>query len=206
MDLQKLAGTLLSGDVLSGLSEKSGASKSDVKNVLTQVLPSLLSGAENQAKNSDTAESFTKALSSHAKSDTGNLLDFLGNVDLEDGAKIIGHLLGSETSATTKSVSKKTGVSSGTVSTILDAAGPLLMSLLGQQAEEDDDKESPLGDLVGSLLSNVDVGDLLMSLLTDEDDSSSKKKSKKKTSKKKKSTSSNGLGDILSTVLGKLLK
>lgn len=202
MDIQKLAGTLLSSDAISGLSKKSGASKSEVKSVLTQVLPSLLSGAENQAKDSSTAGSFAKALASHAKDDTGNLLDFLGNVDLEDGSKIIGHLLGGSTSGTTKTVAKKTGVSSGKVSTILSAAAPLLMSLLGQQAEEDEDKDSGVGGLIGSLLSNVDLGDLLTGLLTDDDDSSSKTKKKKSTKK----SSDSGIGSLLSGILGKLLK
>lgn len=203
MDIQKLAGTLLSSDVLSGLSKKSGASKSEVKSVLTQVLPSLLSGAQSQADGSDTTDSFTKALASHAKDDTSDLLGFLKNVDLEDGSKIIGHLLGGNTSGTTKSVAKKTGVSSSKVTTILSGAAPLLMSLLGQQAEEDDDKDSGIGGLMGSLLSNVDIGDLLTGLLTD-DDSSSKSKSKKKKSSKKSSDS--GVGSLLSGLLGKLLK
>jgi len=203
MDIQKLAGTLLSSDALSGLSKKTGASKSEVKSVLTQVLPSLLSGAQSQADSADTAEGFAKALASHAKDDTGDLLGFLKNVDLEDGGKIIGHLLGGNTSSTTKAVAKKTGVSSSKVSDILSGAGPLLMSLLGQQADEDDDKDSGIGILMGSLLSNVDLGDLLTGLLTD-DDSSSKSKSKKKKNSKKSSDS--GLGSLLSGLLGKLLK
>lgn len=202
MDIQKLAGTLLSSDVISGLSKKSGATKSEVKSVLTQVLPSLLSGAENQAKDSSTAGSFAKALASHAKDDTGNLLDFLGNVDLEDGSKIIGHLLGADKSAATKTVAKKTGVSSTKVSTILSAAGPLLMSLLGQQAQEDEEQDSGVGGLIGSLLSNVDVGELLTGLLTDDDSSSSKTKKKKSSAK----SSDSGIGSLLSGLLGKLLK
>lgn len=203
MDIQKLAGTLLSSDVLSGLSKKSGATKSEVKNVLTQVLPSLLSGAENQAKDSSTAGSFAKALASHAKDDTSDLLGFLKNVNLEDGAKIIGHLLGGSSSGTAKTVSKETGVSASKVSKILSAAAPLLMSLLGQQADEDDDKDSGIGGLMGSLLSNVDLGDLLTGLLKD-DDTPAKSKSKKKKSSKK--SSDGGVGSLLSGLLGKLLK
>ena len=62
---------------------------------------------------------------------------------------------------------------------------------------------------MGALLENVDVGELLMGLLTDDSDSSSgkdkkKKKTKKKKSKKKEET--NVLGDIVGSLLGKLLK
>lgn len=197
MDLQKLASTLLSSDAISGLSERSGASKADVKNVLSQVLPSLLGGADSQAKSEETAESFAAALASHAKNSTSDLTSFLGNVDLEDGGKIIAHLLGSDTDSTTASVSEKTGVSSSATSTIMSAAAPLLMSLLGQQADEDEDKDSGVAGLMGALLSNIDVGELLTGLLTDDDDSNAKPA---------ESSGSGGLGGIISGLLGKLLK
>ena len=96
MDLMKLAGTLLSSDSVKGLSDLTGTSKSDVTSVLTEALPALLNGATQQAKGKDTADGFASALSNHAKKDTCNLTDFLGNVDLADGAKIITHLLGSD--------------------------------------------------------------------------------------------------------------
>ncbi|MBQ8632565.1 MAG: DUF937 domain-containing protein, partial [Lachnospiraceae bacterium] len=91
MDLSKIAGSLLSSDSLKGLSNLTGASSSDVTSVLTSALPSLLSGATEQAKNESTAASFAGALAQHAKDDTSDLTSFLGNVDLADGAKIIGH-------------------------------------------------------------------------------------------------------------------
>lgn len=165
MDLQKLAGTLLSSDSVKGLSKLSGVSSKNVKNILSEALPSLLNGADAQAKNSDTTESFAAALTQHAKSDTGNLAGFLKNVDLSDGAKIIGHLLGSDSDSTTAKVAKKAGVSTSKTNTVLSAAAPLLMSLLGKQAEEDDGKDSGVADLMGSLLSNVDIGDVLTGLL-----------------------------------------
>lgn len=206
MDLQKLASTLLSADAVSGLSKRSGASSSEVKKVLTQALPILLGGADEQAKGKDTADGFAAALSSHAKSSTLDLSDFLGNVDLEDGSKIIGHLLGGKKASTTKAIAKKAGVSGNKTSTILEAAAPLLMSLLGQQADEDDNKDSGVGTLIGTLLSNVDVGELLVGLLTDDEDT--KKKSKKSSSKKssKKSAGSNDLGSVVGSLLSKLLK
>lgn len=193
MDLNKLASTLLSSDAINGLSQRSGASSGDVKKVLSQVLPSLLSGADGQAKNTDTAESFANALAQHAQSNTRDLSGFLGSIDLDDGAKIIGHLLGSNTASTTQSVSQATGVSGSQTSAIMSAAAPLLMSLLGQQADEDDDKDSGVANLMTSLLGNVDVGSLLTGLLTDNDDSG-------------KEESSGGIGSLLGGILGKLLK
>ena len=204
MDLKQLTGTLLSSDSIKGLSSLTGASKGEVSSVLTEALPALLNGANGQAKGSGTAKGFAEALAQHAKDDTGNLTGFLGNVDLGDGAKIIGHLLGSDKDSLTKAVSKKTGVSAAKIGQILSAAAPLLMSLLGKQADEDEEKESGVGALLGNLLDNVDVGDLLSSLTSTDTSSSSStgKKKKKKTAKKDSDSSASGLMSLL----GKFLK
>ncbi len=196
MDLSKLAGTLLSSDSIKGLSNLTGTSSNDITNVLTNALPSLLSGASEQAKNADTAESFANAIAQHAKDDTSNLGSFLGNVDLADGAKIISHLLGSGKEETVKKAAKASGVSENKTADILSAIAPMLLSLLGKQADEDDDKESGVGSLVGSLLDNVDVGSLLTGLIsTNTSESSSGKKDKKKAA-----------GGIIGGILSGLLK
>ena len=204
MDLKKLTSTLLSSDSIKGLSNLTGASKNEVSSVLTEALPALLSGANGQAKDAGTAKGFADALAQHAKDDTGNLAGFLGNVDLVDGAKIIGHLLGSDQDGVTKSVAKKTGVSASKIGQILAAIAPLLMSLLGKQADEDEEKESGVGALLGNLLDNVDVGSLLSGLTSTDASSSTStgKKKKKKAAKKDSESSASGLMGLL----GKLLK
>lgn len=203
MDLKKLTSTLLSSDSMKGLSNLTGASKDEVSSVLTEALPALLNGANGQAKDSGTAKGFADALAQHAKDDTGNLAGFFGNVDLGDGAKIIGHLLGSDQDSLTKSVAKKTGVSASKIGQILSAIAPLLMSLLGKQADEDEEKESGVGALLGNLLDNVDVGSLLSGLTsTDTSSGSSTGKKKKKTAKKDSESGASGLMGLL----GKLLK
>ena len=209
MDLSKIAGSLLSNDSLKGLSNLTGADNKDITNVLTSALPSLLSGATEQAKNESTAASFAGALAQHAKDDTSDLTSFLGNVDLADGAKIIGHLLGSDKEETVKKAAKASGVSEKKTGDILSAIAPMLLSLLGQQAEEDDDKESGASGLVGALLDNVDVGSLLSGLISTDTSSTStsgKKKpasGKKKPASSKKSDASGIIGGILSGLLKK---
>lgn len=165
MDLKKLAGSLLSSDAISGLGKLTGATGSDITSVLTSALPSLLSGANEQAKDSGTSEGFVNALAQHAKDDTSNLTSFLGNIDLTDGSKIISHLLGANESSVVKSVAKETGVSQKKTASILSAAAPLLMSLLGQQADDDKDSGLDIGGLIGGLVDNVDVTSLLTGLL-----------------------------------------
>ena len=94
MDITSLIGTLLSSDSITGVSKTTKASSNDVQSILAAALPALLSGAQAQAEDKNTAASFTKALATHGKKDTSDLSSFLGKVDMDDGSKIINHLLG----------------------------------------------------------------------------------------------------------------
>lgn len=204
MDINKLAGVLLGSDSINGLSNLADVSGNDVNSVLTAALPALLNGANDQAKGKDTTESFANALMQHAKADTKDVTGFLGNVDLEDGAKIIGHLLGAQKTEVTESVAEEAGVSNDKTELILSAAGPLLMSLLGQQADEDENKGSGVEVLLSMLLENVDLTELLTGTSSSAE---GKKGSKKKGSKKKaaKKEESSALGSIVNGLF-KLLK
>lgn len=196
MDLSALMGTLLSGASVQGMSQKTGASQNEVASVLSAALPQLLSGANQQSLNANTAESFAQALASHAKSDTTDLSAFLGGVDMDDGAKIVAHLLGAgNTETEKKKVAKASGVSSAKTGLILAAAAPLLMSLIGKQTASAQQKNTAVStsSLMGSLLGNADVGSLAAALLGASGNSKSKK------------DDGLDLGDV-ANLLGKLLK
>lgn len=195
MDINSLIGTLLSGDSISGVSKATKAKDKDVENVLSAALPTLLKSAKKQSEDKDTAEGFAKALLSHGKDDTSDLASFLDKVDLEDGGKIIGHLLGNDDDSV-KKIAKKSGVSTKEAGDILSAAAPLLMSLLGQESASKKSDSNVALELAGALLKNVDVGDLLGDLLGGDT-------KKKKPSKKKKD---NDAGEIIGDILGSLLK
>jgi len=191
MDLSAVMTTLMSSDALESISKKTGSSKSEVSDVLKDALPLLLAGANSQADDESTAESFTKALVKHSANDISDISGFFDGVDMEDGAKIIGHLLGSKTSSATKKLSKSSGASAKNTEKILAAAAPLLMSLLGQETKKSTKKKSSksdnaelIGTVVSAVLENVDVGEVLTDLLTDKDE----KKTTKKKSTTKKST------------------
>ena len=130
MDLSSIFGTILSKEGISGIAEKTGASSFDIKNVLSSALPQFLSGADKQNTDESTSQGFVNALSQHAESDTSNVSSFFGKVDLLDGAKIVGHLLGKDGS---DNVAAATGVNSANTSNILSSAALMFMSLLGKQ-------------------------------------------------------------------------
>ena len=194
MDINSLLGVLLSSDSVSGVSKATKADNNEVASVLNAALPMLLKGAKKQSEDKDTAESFATALLSHGKKDTSNLSSFLKNVDLDDGSKIIGHLLGKDDDSV-KKIAKSSGVSTKKTSDILSAAAPLLMSLLGQESAAKKSDSNVALELAGALLKNVDVGDLIGDLLGGDN-------KKKKSSKKK----DNDAGEIIGDILGALLK
>ncbi len=136
MDLNALLGTLLSGDSISNISQMTGTTQKDVKNVLSSVLPDLLNGAGLQATSEDTVEGFAGALQDHAKVDTSDALSFFSNVDPEDGYKILNHLLGSNRQEATKAAAERSGLSIGKTGLILAVLAPMLMSLLGKQTQQ----------------------------------------------------------------------
>ena len=166
MDLNALLSTMLSGESVSNLSQAAGVSTAEVQSVLGSALPSLLTGAQAQSEGSDTAESFTSALAQHSSEDTSNVAAFLNNVDMEDGSKIVAHLLGGDGKAIS-AISDQSGVSQRGTASILSAAAPLLMSLLGQQTSQSSQQSSGLNTagLMGLLLQNVDLGSLLSGML-----------------------------------------
>ena len=191
MDINALLGTLLSEESIAGLSQKTGASQDQIKDVMSNGLPNLLNGAKAQSDNGDTLDGFVGALAQHAGVDTSNLSEFLENVDLEDGKKIVGHLLGGERDTAVQEISEKTGITEKDTGNILSATAPLLMSLLGQQTQQSqkEDENAGVSSLMGSLLGGVDLSSLLLGMLGGGSSSGKKKESL--------------LGSLLGGLLGK---
>ena len=136
MDLSQLLESFLTTDTVNSISTSTKTSEKDVTNVLAAAIPSLLNGAKAQADDAKTSESFLNAMLQHGEDDTTDVKKFMTKVDEEDGGKIIHHLLGNNVDNTANNVSRVTGVSAGTVLKILAYAAPLLMSLLGKQAQQ----------------------------------------------------------------------
>lgn len=80
------------------------------------------------------------------------------------------------------------------------AAAPLLMSLLGKETNSEKSDKSATGDILGTLLSNVDVGSLLTGLLGSGSDSS-----KPAANSSGKKDDGFGLDDVAG-IVGSLLK
>ena len=167
MDMNSLISTLMSSDSLDGISQVTHTSSEDTRSVLSMALPLLLSGAQAQSQNTNTAASFGNALFNHGQQNASNIGSFLQGVDLIDGGKIIGHLLGLNNNSAMNQISQQTGVSNQNTSNILAAAAPLLMSLLGQQLGSNNANASPslLTNNATSAMQGLNMTSLLGSLL-----------------------------------------
>ena len=95
LDLSSLE-SMLSGDNLIGISEKLGIGTDEIGSVIKGALPELLTGMQKNASTEEGVASLEKALSDHSAVGISDISSFLGSADQDDGAKIIGHLLGKE--------------------------------------------------------------------------------------------------------------
>lgn len=126
MDLQTLMATLLSDNNVNSVAGKAGVSNQEVASVMAAALPMLLNAANAQAGAKETSEGFYEAVQEHAKKDPEK-------VDINEGEKIVEHLLGDEEDTAAKAISKKTGLSKIQVLTILAALAPVIMNMLGKE-------------------------------------------------------------------------
>ena len=171
MDLTQLIGTFMQSNYVNSVGTATNAPSSDVSNILSAALPALLVGAQQQSANSNTNAGFLQALTDHSANSTSDLANFVQKTDLEDGAKIVQHLLGDQSSDIVKQVAKKAGVSQKEAAKVMSAAAPLLMSLLGQEVNNQASSQnssastSLVSGLMGGLLGGGNAGSILGSLL-----------------------------------------
>ena len=146
-------GELLSGDGVSAIGKRTRVKTADVAKVLSEGIPSMISGMMSNASTDEGADSLSAALSDHSKDNIDDIASFLKGADLKDGKKILGHVFGDEMASTVAGISKASGVSKGKATSILSIAAPLLLSLLGtQQQTQQQNSGFSLGGLLGGLL------------------------------------------------------
>lgn len=156
--LTGLMSSFLSDNSLNSVSGKAGVDSGDVAGILAAALPSLLNGANGQASDESTSESFFEAVNSHAGKDPGD-------VDVDEGQKIISHLLGNDEEEVTRAIAKKTGMSSAKVGLVLAAAAPIIMNLLGKETSSSHSSHGTAS-LLGSLLGGSSGSSASNSLMT----------------------------------------
>ncbi|GGH41707.1 hypothetical protein IA57_11570 [Mangrovimonas yunxiaonensis] len=145
--------------IINGVSQQTNQPEGKTQDVLTMALPVLMQAMKRNAQTPQGAEGLMNALGNN-KHD-GSILDnldglFSGGVDagvLNDGSKILGHVLGNKEQNVTNALGAKSGLDAGAVSEILKVAAPILLGFLGKQTRQQNvNSSSGLESLLGGLL------------------------------------------------------
>lgn len=143
--------------IVSGVAGSTGQDTNKTNSVLTMALPVLMKAMQRNASSSEGAEGLMSALNKH----DGGILDNLGdlfnggvNSDvLQDGSKILGHVLGNKQQGVEQVIGQKAGIDANAVADILKTSAPILLGLLGKQKRETNvNNAGDLGGLLGDLL------------------------------------------------------
>ena len=154
MNLEALLG-LLQGQDLGQLAEQVGGNEGQVKNGVMAALPAMLTALSKNTGTEKGAEELNNALETkHDGSILNNLSGYLSNPDLKDGAGILNHLFGSQTSNVANAVSQSSGLDSNGSMKMLQMLAPILMGILGQQKKQNNLDAEGIGNLTSMLASN----------------------------------------------------
>ena len=154
MNLEALLG-LLQGQDLGQLAEQVGGNEGQVKNGVMAALPAMLTALSKNTGTEKGAQELNNALETkHDGSILNNLSGYLSNPDLKDGAGILNHLFGSQTSNVANAVSQSSGLDSNGSMKMLQMLAPILMGILGQQKKQNNLDAKGLGNLTSMLASN----------------------------------------------------
>ncbi|WP_289062593.1 DUF937 domain-containing protein [Zobellia russellii] len=169
--LLDLLGSPMGKQLISGVAGQTGNSTDQTGSVLSMALPILMGAMKKNAATPEGAQGLMSALS--GKHD-GSILDnlgglFNGGVDqsvMDDGAGILGHVLGGKQATVENALSQKSGMDAGSISTILKVAAPILLGYLGKQTKEQNVSDSNgIGNLLGGLMGGGDAGNQQQSLI-----------------------------------------
>ena len=154
MNLEALLG-LLQGQDLGNLASQVGGNEGEVKNGVMAALPAMLAALGKNAGTEKGAEELNNALENkHDGSILDNLSGYLSDPDLKDGAGILNHLFGNQTSNVANAVSQSSGLDTNGSMKMLQMLAPILMGMLGQQKKENNLDAKGLGNLTSMLASN----------------------------------------------------
>lgn len=145
--------------IISGVSNQTGQSADKTGSLLSMAMPVLMGAMQKNASTPEGASGLLGALS--GKHSGGSILDNLGGLFeggveenvTNDGAGILGHILGSKQPSVENALSQKSGMDAGSVAQILKVAAPILMGVLGKQATQNNVSDANgLSSLLGGML------------------------------------------------------
>lgn len=164
MDLTTLLSAVLTPDNIDWLASKAGIENKQAQALIKAWLPVLLGGLKKNTETTEWAQSLSDALEEHQELPT-NLWDLLWGDKGVDAQKILGHILGGDTWATTDTLAKQAWVSSDVASGILWALAQAALGGLGQAKKQWEVSTGTLGQTLGSVSDQLKDGSMVDTLL-----------------------------------------
>lgn len=168
--LNDLLSQLTKSSVVKTMGKQVSAQPDQVKQLIQLGLPTLLQAMNQNASTPQGAKSLAKALDDHKDDPVSNISSYLKNVDTQDGAKILGHVLGNKSSGVERKLSAQTGLQPNQVNGVLTQLAPVVMGMLGQQKAQQGISSDGIGMLLGGLLGSGDMMGMVTSLLDSDKD------------------------------------
>jgi len=145
--------------IIQGASSQLGQDTHKTQSALQAAIPMLMGALRKNASDPSKASGLLEAITSkHDGSILDNVMDIFGggNVNkdvIEDGDKILGHVLGDKKVVVAEAIGKKQGLDMGSAMNILKMAAPIVMGMIGRQAREKRvSNPTDLSNIIGSLM------------------------------------------------------
>lgn len=142
------------GEVLvNKVNQKTSENNDQITAALGMALPILLGAINKNITSPDGKESFNNALNSpkHNPEVLDNLKEVEPNELVDEGDKILNHILGSNKESVISSLGNTLQMKESSVASILKMAAPVLMSILATQKKKENIEPSGLESLINSV-------------------------------------------------------
>ncbi|MBP6875233.1 MAG: DUF937 domain-containing protein [Candidatus Eisenbacteria bacterium] len=139
----------LSGEAMNQISRRLNADPATTQNAISAALPLLVGALARNSSNPSGAESLHGALE---RDHDGSILDglgaVLGNLDLGQGAAILGHVLGARQDRVQRGLGQTTGLNAGQIGTLLTMLAPIVLGALGKMQRQQNLDSGGLGSML----------------------------------------------------------
>ncbi len=144
--------------IIQGASAQLGQDSNKTQSAIQSAIPMLMGALKKNASNPDSAAGLLNALQKHDGSILDNVMDIFGggNVNedvIEDGDKILGHVLGEKKEVVATAIAKQNGLDMGSALNILKMAAPIVMGMLGKQTRNTQvSNPTDLTNIIGNMI------------------------------------------------------
>lgn len=145
--------------IIQGASSQLGQDTNKTQSAIQAAIPMLMGALRKNASDPTKASGLMEAITSkHDGSILDNVMDIFGggNVNedvIEDGDKILGHVLGEKKEVVAMAIGKQQGLDMGSAMNILKMAAPIVMGMLGKQARQSNvSNPTDLSNIIGNMM------------------------------------------------------